>query len=245
VRTADSGGVASSSANYSVPSQSIDSGGAPAQSANYSIYASAIGEFGTGGSASIASTNYGDYIGYIGQLSGLEGPIAAVSRKTQGAGIFDIGLPFSGRVGVECRLGGPSGDHNLVVTLAEPITVGSASVTSGTGSVPSGGTSASGNQVTVNLTGVANVQYLTVLLNNVADSENNAVNVSVTMGMLLGDVTGNGIVSNGDVSLIQGQVAQTVTSSNFREDVNANGILSNGDVSLTQAKVGQTLSPLP
>jgi dockerin type I repeat protein len=65
--------------------------------------------------------------------------------------------------------------------------------------------------------------------------------VTIPMSILVGDVNGNGVVSNGDVSLVQAQVAQTVTSSNFREDVNANGILSNGDVSITQAEVGQTL----
>ena len=61
------------------------------------------------------------------------------------------------------------------------------------------------------------------------------------MSVLLADVNGNGVVSNGDVSLVQSQVAQQVTLSNFRDDVNANGILSNGDVSITQAQVGQTL----
>jgi hypothetical protein len=63
--------------------------------------------------------------------------------------------------------------------------------------------------------------------------------------VLVGDVTGNGIVSNGDVSAIKAQVGQTVTASNFRDDVNANGTLSNGDVSVAQGQVGQTLPSSP
>jgi hypothetical protein len=56
-------------------------------------------------------------------------------------------------------------------------------------------------------------------------------------------VNANGVVSNGDVALVQAQVAAEVDSTNFRDDVNANGVISNGDVSLIQAKVGSTLPP--
>jgi hypothetical protein len=93
-------------------------------------------------------------------------PTNVVSRKTHGgAGTFDINLPLTGSVGVECRSGGATNDYQMVISFATPVTVGGASVTSGTGSVSS--FSVSGSQVTVNLAGVTNAQRITVTLSNV------------------------------------------------------------------------------
>src|SRR5438876_5943714 len=75
---------------------------------------------------------------------------SAFSRKTHGAaGTFDIPLPLTGNVGVECRSGGATNDYQMIINFATTVTVGSASVTSGTGSVSS--FSVSGSEVTVNL----------------------------------------------------------------------------------------------
>ena len=96
-------------------------------------------------------------------------PVAAVSRKMHGGIPFDIPLPLVGPRGVECRAGqGTGGDHQIIVTFATNITVGSASVTSGIGSVV-GNPSVSGNTVTISLTGVANAQTIMVTLSNVSD----------------------------------------------------------------------------
>jgi hypothetical protein len=72
-------------------------------------------------------------------------------------------------------------------------------------------------------------------------SVGNSSNVSVSMGVLLGDTTANGSVSNTDVASIKAQVAAPVTASNFRNDVNANGVVSNTDISTTKAQVGTSL----
>ena len=94
----------------------------------------------------------------------------------------------------------------------------------------------------VSLTGVSNAQFITLTLSNVIDSGgNHADTVSQSMGVLVGDVNGNGTLSNTDVSTVKGQVSAPVTSSNFRNDVNANGVISNTDVSLTKAQVGTSL----
>lgn len=45
------------------------------------------------------------------------------------------------------------------------------------------------------------------------------------MGVLLGDVTGNGGISNTDIASVKAQIARFVTSSNFHNDANANGII--------------------
>ena len=168
-------------------------------------------------------------------------PTAAVSRKTHGgAGTFDIDLPLTGNVGIECRSGGAANDYQMIINFANSVTVESASVTSGTGSVSS--FSVSGSQVTVNLTGVTNVQRITVTLHNVNDGMHSG-NVPVFMGVLVGDVNGNAVVNASDVALTKAQVGQTVGGSNFREDVNANGTISAADVALVKSKVGTALPP--
>ena len=99
---------------------------------------------------------------------------------------------------------------------------------------------------TVNLTGVTTAQYVTVTLSNVADSAGNTGNVTgPQMGVLVGDVNANGVVSNTDVSAVKSQVAAPVTASDFRNDVTANGVISNTDVSTTKTQVGTTLPSSP
>ena len=173
--------------------------------------------------------------------------IKAVSRKTHGtAGNFSIKLPA--KLGVECRTGGNSGIHNVIVTFPTAVTVGSASVTpdpkapSASGSVSS--FSVSGSKVTVNLTGVSNAQRIVITLFSVSDGTNTN-NVSVPMGVLLGDTNNNGFVTStgspNDVTLTQSKVGQIVSGSNFREDVNLNGLINSTDVNLVQSKVGTKL----
>jgi len=167
-------------------------------------------------------------------------PVAqsAFSRKVHGgASTFDIPLALAGNVGVECR-SGPA--HQMIINFANPVTVGSATVISGTGSV--GSFSLSGSQVTVDLTGVANAQRITVRLGNVDDGTNIG-DVDVSMGVLAGDVNGNSAVNASDVSLTKSQVGQAVSGSNFREDVNANGVINSVDVAQVKANVGTALPP--
>jgi len=170
-------------------------------------------------------------------------PVAqsAFSRKVHGgAGTFDVPLPLTGNVGVECRNGGGTNDYQMIVNFASAVTVQSVAVTSGTGSVSS--FSVSGAQVTVNLTGVTNIQRITVTLHNVNDGTH-VGDVPVSMGVLVGDVNGNASVNASDVSLTKSQVGQAVSGSKFREDVNANGTISATDVAQVKANVGTALPP--
>lgn len=241
-------GQVRSSANYSITTDTIDSGGVNAASANYSLHGSAVGEVASADQDLTTSTNYTDKPDYVGQLSDMLDPITAVSRFIHGgAGTFDTNLSVFGTRSIECRYGGSNGSYTLVLTFGNPlVSVGGVAATSTGGGPPPMATGAidatDPHHYNVSLLNVPNAQNTTVTLTNVTDSDVNvAATLQVTVGYLLGDVNGNGLVSNGDVSLIQAQVAQTVTSSNFRADVNANGIISNGDVSITQAQVGQTL----
>ena len=232
-------------ADYFITTESIDSAGANAQSANYALHGSAVGEFGVASTASITSAAYIVKNGYVGQLSDLL--TSAVSRKTHGSisPPFDINLPLTGTRGVECRTAVNNGSYTLVFTFANPLTsVASVSATATGGIQPGPSTgsidSSDPHNYIVNLTGLPNAQYITTTLTNVTDSDANfSSSVQAIMGVLVGDVNANGVVTNADVSLVKAQVAAgaSVGPSNFRDDINANGVLSNADVSLTKAQV--------
>jgi len=170
--------------------------------------------------------------------------LGAVSRKVHGSsGTFDIGLPATGPVGVECRTGGQNGNFTFVFVFANPIVSVANATKTGTGSISNRSTGGDPHEYIVNLTGVTNAQRLTVTLMGVTDTVgNNAPSVSATMGVLLADVNGTGIVDGNDVSAVQSQTRQPITGSNFREDVNASGVIDGNDVSMTQ---GQTRTSLP
>jgi hypothetical protein len=164
-------------------------------------------------------------------------PISAVSRKTHGsAGTFDIDLlPLGGGLGIECRTGGANGDHTVVVTFPGAVTVGSATC---------GGNAATAtvnnSVVTVNCTGVPNAQLINITLSNVSDGTNIG-NVSIPMGVLAGDTTGNKAVNSSDIAQTQSQSGQSVTGSNFREDVTVNGLINSSDIAFVQAHSGTAL----
>ena len=164
---------------------------------------------------------------------------SAFSRTTHGAAdTFDITLPLTGDVGIECRSGGAAMNYHTIINFANSVTVGSASVTSGTGSVSS--FSVSGSQVTVNLTGITDVQRMAVTLFDVNDGTRMG-DVAVSMGVLVGDVNGDAIVSAHDVDLTRSQVGLPVTASNFRADVRTNGSIDARDVRLVRSNVGHSL----
>jgi plastocyanin len=182
--------------------------------------------------------------GMTGTINVASAPMAqsAFSRKVHGgAGTFDVSLPLTGNVGVECRTG-PT--YQMIINFASSVTVGSAMVTSGTGNVTN--FSGSGTpQITVNLDSVTDVQRITVTLMNVTDgiSDVPVADVPVSMGVLIGDVNGSTGVNSTDVALTKSQVGQTVTSSNFREDVNASGTITATDVTIVKSDVGHALPP--
>jgi hypothetical protein len=169
----------------------------------------------------------------------LPAPTGAVSRKAHNlAGNFDINLPLIGQPGIECRAPGTSNSHQVVVTFAVPISVGSASVTSGVGSVSSATVTA--NQVFVNLTGVTNAQTIGITLFNVSDGPHTA-NVVIPMSVLLGDTSANKTVNSSDISQTKAQSGTAANLGNFRTDVTVNGVINSSDVALVKSKSGTGL----
>ena len=92
----------------------------------------------------------------------------------------------------------------------------------------------------VNLTKVDNAQSVVVTLAGVNDGINTS-DVQATMGVLIGDVTADGIVNSTDVDQVQSQLHQPVTASNFRDDVKPDGVIKRDDVDLVRSKSGTGL----
>ncbi len=163
-----------------------------------------------------------------------------VSRKIHGtSGTFDINLPSSGSPGIECRSGGPTNSYTLVFTFANNVSVQNATATAGTGSATN--FTVVGNVVTVTLTGVTNVQTITVRLSSVSDGTNTS-DVEAAMGVLVGDVNGDGFVNVGDTVVTKSQSGNVASGSNFRDDVNTDGIINVGDTVIVKANSGNALS---
>ncbi len=171
----------------------------------------------------------------------------AVSRKTHGSvGTFEVDLPLSGTPGIEGRSGGATGDYTIVITFLANVSVNGnpqAAVTSGIGTIGSGGTGnggmvlTSGNVLTIPLTNVANAQTIQVTLSNV----NGSTNVTIPMGVLTGDSNGSGAVNATDVSLVKSRSGQSVDATSFRLDGNVDGSINSTDVSLVKASSGMAL----
>jgi hypothetical protein len=144
---------------------------------------------------------------------------------------------------VECRSGGSTHDFQLIVTFATNVTVtgrpppdNQAQVTEGIGQVGSGGTynggfvTVNGAVVTVPLTNINNAQKITVTLYGVNDGSSTA-NVSIPMGILLGDVTLSRRTDSGDVAATRSHAISVPTdNTTARFDVNLSGRIDSGDV---------------
>ena len=169
---------------------------------------------------------------------------AAVSRKTHGpAGSFDVNLPLSGTPGMECRAVGGGGNHTLVITFSNNVVSGNAAVTTGTGSV-AGAPVFSGNTMTVNLTGVANAQTVTVTLSNVTDVFAQVLaSASLSASFLVGDTNGDTFVNAGDSLQTRNRSGQVTDGTNFRSDVNADGFINSGDTTGVRSRSGTSLPP--
>jgi hypothetical protein len=164
------------------------------------------------------------------------------SRMTHGAaGPFDVDLTSG--TGIECRSGGANNNFNVVFTFNNIVT-GVDSVTPTCGTVSSTTVGSNEHELIVQLTGVnCNGQHVMVDLAGVHDSSNQTLaSATATMGLLLGDTTGNGLVNSSDISQTQSQSGQLVTASNFREDVTVSGDINSSDISLVQAQSGTNLT---
>jgi hypothetical protein len=173
-----------------------------------------------------------------------EGDLELKSASSK-MGRFKINLPLTGTPGVEDRSGGPNHRYTMVFTFNNLLTsVDSAATTCGTVNDLSIDPD-DAHRLLVSLTGVrCNRQYVTVTLSGVHDDQGNTLSsAAATMGLLLADVNGDGVVDTFDVNRTKRERGQRANTDNFREDVNVSGFISATDVSLVKSKLGTMLPP--
>jgi hypothetical protein len=151
---------------------------------------------------------------------------------------FDIPLP-----GIECRSWRGQrarGQYSIVFTFNHNVvSTGLASTTCGA-STSRTIDSNDPRRVIVDLRHVTcNESDITVSLTDVTDDQgNNLPTASAVMTLLLGDVTGDGVVDNRDVNQVKQRKGQVTTDANFRADVNADGFISGDDLQLVRSQIG-------
>jgi alpha-tubulin suppressor-like RCC1 family protein len=163
---------------------------------------------------------------------------AVQSRKTHGAaGPFDIPIDTSvligGAVTVECRAIGTG--HTIVFQFNIPITATGTvtSVDSGATAIGTAVAAISGNDVVVTLTGIPDNKRVKVALANVNGI---GVNVSASVGFLVGDVNGSRNVNASDISGVRARSLQTTNATNYKFDLNASGGINASDISAARAR---------
>ena len=168
--------------------------------------------------------------------------VSAASRKTHGAkGDFDIDLPLTGDLGIECRSGLTR--YAVVFTFNNNVT-GADSATSGCGTVGSISVDPiDAHNLIVTYNGATcDGETVTVTANNVHDDQGNTLaSASASMGLLIGDVTGDGGVRNDDIAAVRAVQGQQANSANFRADVTLDGRINNQDVQTVRSHKGDVL----
>ena len=170
-------------------------------------------------------------------------PLQATSRKTHaGAGTFDINMPITGAKGIEPRSGGSSGNHQIMFTFANNVSLLGASVTPG----PSGAAGlagppiVNGKRITLNLTGVTNQQVLTVNLTGVSDGLVSS-DLAIPIGILEGDTNADKLVNARDVNRTKAASGRVVNRTNFTLDVKLDGQINVDDTNFVKSLLGTSL----
>ena len=168
--------------------------------------------------------------------------VSATSRKTHGSkGAFDISLPLTGDLGIECRTGLT---RNVVVMTFNNNVTGADSASSSCGTIGSVSVDpADAHNLLVTFNGAGcNASTVTVTATNVHDDQGNTLSsASASMGILVGDVTGDGRVTNGDTAQVQSVQGQQTNSSNFRDDVTLDGKINTQDMQTVRSHRGDVL----
>jgi hypothetical protein len=145
---------------------------------------------------------------------------------------------LTGAIDVEPRTIGSG--HRIVFVFNSPVTSVTSVVARDAALAVVGVASASfaGNELIVTLTGVPDNQRVTVSATGV----NGALNVSASVGFLVGDVNKSLAVNASDISAVRARVTATpVTGVNYLYDLTTNGVINSGDISAVKARAGMKL----
>ena len=204
-------------------------------------YITIVSDNGGGDVAYTATFNSEEDIYFV-RVAPAAGTLALSSAESVKGG-FAIDLPLGGTPGVESRSGGAQGSYTIEFTFNNNLTsVGS--VTTSCGTVTSSMIDSSDpHRYIVNLAAVScNAQDVTITLTSITDPQANTLAAaSVTVGLLLGDVDGDGTVTTTDFNLTKSDNGQSTDATNFREDVKVNGRIDRNDATTVRQQVGTSL----
>ncbi len=196
----------------------------------------------TGGNVAYTATFNSEEDIYYVRVAPPSSGLSLVSADSTKGG-FAVDLPLNGAAGIEDRSGGRQGNYTIEFLFSNPLTsVGG--VTASCGTVAGGAIdSTDPHRFIVNLRAPnCNAEEVTVSLSGIVDNQsNNLPAASATVGLLIGDVDADGVVTAADFNLVRTDIGQAANASNFREDVNANGTIERNDAKLVRQRVGTSL----
>jgi fibronectin type 3 domain-containing protein len=164
---------------------------------------------------------------------------------------------FPGKtVASEARISNTTGTYSVVAHFAKPVSGITASLTQ-QGGAPAKGVAgavtydASRTAVSIPLTSVVNGQALNLHLAGILAADQTSViagSSDIPFRVLAGDVNGDGVVDNNDLTLESGSISNAAaTPANAAFDINGDGQLNSADVALlsSQTAGGQTPPAAP
>lgn len=96
--------------------------------------------------------------------------------------------------------------------------------------------------MTVNLSGVSDIQKVTVTLSGVTDILAQVLpDTAVSLNLLAGDTNGDKTVNVSDSLQTRGRAGQPTDATNFRSDVNAEGNVNAGDTLIVRGRSGNSV----
>ena len=197
----------------------------------------------TGGDVAYAATFNGEQDVYYVRVAPAASALSLVNAQSVKSN-FGIDLPLSGSPGIEDRSGGANSRFTVNLAFSNNLaSVSSVTTTCGQVGTSSGIDPSDAHHYIVNLRGVTcNAQDVVITLNGIVDDQSNVLpTASVTMALLLGDVDGDGSVTNADLAIARADQGQTTDSSNFRVDINTNGTIDRADANTVKRQLGTSL----
>ena len=174
--------------------------------------------------------------------------VDVVSTQTQGgAGAMPLVIWPTATQIVEPRKGATPGSYTLTLNFSAPVTGLSASLqlqngATAVGSVSSLSYDASGQIVTIALSGVGNQQALDLHLSHVPSGAGaTGGTADIPFNVLWGDANGNGVVDALDYAIVHNSHTGLVNSSSYLFDINCSGAVDATDDSLVTAGTGTNL----
>ena len=176
--------------------------------------------------------NFGDSEGLVTGFTFNSSGLLLTNAASELGG-FDVALP-----GIECRGLNARRLYEIVFTFNNNIVSVEGASTS-CGELNGGGVDSSDpHRVIVHLRRVVcNGGTIAVSLTDINDDQgNNLPTASTSMTLLLGDVTGDGVVDQSDVHEVVLHKGEPIDETNFRDDVNVDGQIDATDVRLVKSE---------